>query len=257
MFKNPFSFNGRIRRTEYGISYTLHIFFFYGFVILSKTLNLEGYQLLIPLGASYWFLISQGAKRCHDLDNNGFYQIIPFYFLALIFSEGQRRTNQYGPDPKGIELQTEELQPLLQKNKLMLPEGKTKEAVGSELLSGILLTALLVAVLHYFLSSESWVSFSIDCILIMAGYFTVLLLSFNLNPLPHLPIYFIVHRAIFSLGFYAVIWSYEIFSNNVTDINFAAIGGDINNIISIFILTYIPYLFYKTRKQPTLVTLEA
>jgi hypothetical protein len=107
------------------------------------------------------------------------------------------------------------------------------------------------------MGSESWVYFSIESILIMAGYFAVLLLSFNLNSLPHLPIYFIVHRAFFSIGLYAVIWSYEIFSNNVSEPNFAAIGGDISYILSIFILTYIPYFFYKTRKQSTLATLEA
>ncbi|MCB0464656.1 MAG: DUF805 domain-containing protein [Aequorivita sp.] len=261
MFKNPFSFNGRIRRTEYGISYVLHIFFIYLFAFLMESLNLGGYQVLIILAASYWFVFSQGAKRCHDLGNNGFYQLIPFYVFALIFSEGQRRNNKYGQDPKLMELRSAEQSlapaPPKQPLKLTLPEGKSMEAIGSELLSGIMGTALAVAVLSFCIGTEDWVYFTIESILIMAGYFTVLLLSFNRNPLPHLPLYFIVHRAIFSVGWYVVVWTYEIVSNNITDFNFAAIGGDITYIIATFILTYIPYFFYKTQKHPNLLPLEA
>jgi len=48
-----------------------------------------------------WFYLAQGAKRCHDIGNSGFYQIIPLYFLVMIFSEGYGGENEYGNDPKG------------------------------------------------------------------------------------------------------------------------------------------------------------
>lgn len=101
MFKAPFSFDGRIRRKEYGISYLIY-FFIYAF--LSLTLKGSGtevvfYAFFIPL---VFFLLAQGAKRCHDLDKSGWFQIIPFYGLWMLFQDGKPGGNQYGLNPKGI-----------------------------------------------------------------------------------------------------------------------------------------------------------
>jgi uncharacterized membrane protein YhaH (DUF805 family) len=104
MFKNLFSFNGRIRRTEYGLTIIINI-------ILTGIVNLIGesdpydnftkfiYILYIPL---LWFRFSQGAKRCHDRGNSGWYQLIPFYQLWLIFGDSINGENEYGPNPKGL-----------------------------------------------------------------------------------------------------------------------------------------------------------
>jgi uncharacterized membrane protein YhaH (DUF805 family) len=99
MFSNPFSFNGRIRRTEYGISVIT-----FAFVVLFLNELVESGEvpsvglLYIPM---YWFLWAQGAKRCHDLGNNGWWQIIPLYALWLIFQNGKQDINEYGRTPKG------------------------------------------------------------------------------------------------------------------------------------------------------------
>lgn len=96
MFNAPFSFEGRIRRTEYGVSYIIY-FVFYGVIaLLMESAPILG-LLMIP---AIWFLLAQGAKRCHDRGNSGFFQIIPFYGLWMLFAEGDRFTNEYGPDPK-------------------------------------------------------------------------------------------------------------------------------------------------------------
>ena len=96
MFKTPFSFEGRIRRTEYGISAILFLISIN--LIEFLTNRVQFFELLlIPL---LWFIIAQGTKRCHDKDKEGWYQIIPFYVFALIFIEGDKTQNKYGANPK-------------------------------------------------------------------------------------------------------------------------------------------------------------
>jgi len=103
MFKNPFSFDGRIRRLEYGISFLIYIAIqVFRILLVGETGPggaLIGLILIIP---TLWFLWAQGAKRCHDIGRNGWWQIIPFYFVVLIFEDGKPGANQYGQNPKGV-----------------------------------------------------------------------------------------------------------------------------------------------------------
>lgn len=102
MFKNPFSFEGRIRRTEYGLSHiiaTVALFIVAAIAGAADALPLY-YFSLIPF---FWFIWSQGARRCHDLGNSGWWQLIPFYALWMLFEDGKPGPNQYGENPKGIQ----------------------------------------------------------------------------------------------------------------------------------------------------------
>ena len=96
MFKKPFSFEGRIRRTEYGITVIIY-------TILSSIMQFAVIEIpflfifWIPM---IWFYIAQGAKRCHDRGNSGWYQIIPFYSLWMIFGNSDVGENEYVPRPK-------------------------------------------------------------------------------------------------------------------------------------------------------------
>ena len=100
MFSNPFSFEGRIRRMEFGISWIL---FTVGLQIIGLIqINETGgyviyYLLLIPI---LWFSLAQGAKRCHDIGTSGWWQFIPLYFFWLLFQKGHPGVNEYGPNPK-------------------------------------------------------------------------------------------------------------------------------------------------------------
>jgi uncharacterized membrane protein YhaH (DUF805 family) len=101
MFKNPFSFEGRIRRTEYGVSiiiYAVASVIINGVIVESRNAGILGLAFIPML----WFLWAQGAKRCHDVGNSGWWQIIPLYGLWLLFQDGQPGNNQFGENPKGI-----------------------------------------------------------------------------------------------------------------------------------------------------------
>ena len=100
MFSMSFSFEGRIRRMEYGISFIIY-------VILQSIVNVvlqsspDASIIILVDIPLLWFIWAQGAKRCHDLGHSGWYQIIPFYVLWLLFADGVRMTNEYGANPKG------------------------------------------------------------------------------------------------------------------------------------------------------------
>jgi uncharacterized membrane protein YhaH (DUF805 family) len=103
MFKNPFSFEGRIRRTEFGISLLISILP----IFLIKALRtIESFDLFYPTLpilytiVFYLFILAQSAKRCHDTNRSGWFQFIPFFIFWLIFEEGNAHSNQYGPNPK-------------------------------------------------------------------------------------------------------------------------------------------------------------
>ena len=96
MFKSPFSFNGRIRRLEFGLS----ILIYYAYLFLSMGLAI-GEEIFVVMIPAYWFILAQGSKRCHDRGNSGWYQLIPFYSLWMLFGDSELGINRFGLNPKG------------------------------------------------------------------------------------------------------------------------------------------------------------
>lgn len=106
-FNSIFLSEGRIRRLEYGVSFVL-----YSYVCCLPRIL---YNSISPMFIIAWIFLlalmivvffAQGAKRCHDLGHNGWWQIIPFYVFWMIFKEGEIGDNKYGLDPKrGFETQ--------------------------------------------------------------------------------------------------------------------------------------------------------
>ncbi len=94
MFKSPFWFKGRIRRTEYMLTLIAGI-------ILLLIINIVAPIILgLVLIVFIWILIMQGTKRIHDLNKSGWYQLIPFYIVWLMFAKGNAGENNFGADPK-------------------------------------------------------------------------------------------------------------------------------------------------------------
>ena len=102
MWKRPFSFKGRIRRTEYGLTYLITYILYSILMFLSVAAD-SGIVWIITwliYIVFIWLLYAQGAKRCHDLGHSGWFQIIPFYFFVMLFANGEKGCNKYGNNPK-------------------------------------------------------------------------------------------------------------------------------------------------------------
>jgi serine/threonine protein kinase len=102
MFQKPFSFKGRIRRLEFGITFVLY--YVYNMVIPSLIydpyggINYVGMVLyFLTMVPMIWLLLAQGCKRCHDKGHSGWFQLIPIYNpILLIFGHGDEKENKYG-----------------------------------------------------------------------------------------------------------------------------------------------------------------
>ena len=91
MFVAPFSFEGRIRRLEYGISMIISTLILYFIESFHEEFE-YGVLLIMPV---VWFIMAQSAKRCHDLGKSGWWQLIPFYGFWLLFQEGNKGENLF------------------------------------------------------------------------------------------------------------------------------------------------------------------
>lgn len=103
MFQNPFSFKGRIRRLEYGLSLIVSFMILIIISIISAESEHASFTLTFTFIAYFWFNLSQGSKRCHDFNQSGILQFVPFCVFLLLFSSGTSGQNQYGIDPKATQ----------------------------------------------------------------------------------------------------------------------------------------------------------
>lgn len=100
MFKDPFSFYGRIRRTEYALTNIIYAIICFFVTILQEN-GTFGEWINITILLPLYLMISQGTKRCHDLGKSGWWQLIPFYGFIMFFGPGDYGPNEYGDNPKG------------------------------------------------------------------------------------------------------------------------------------------------------------
>ena len=92
MFKNIFLFEGRIRRTEFGLSIIIDYFalIFLGVIDAVVTLGIVIKFSFFTL--LFWFILAQSVKRSHDLGKVAgmcFYLsiILSFYFFQKVYWE--------------------------------------------------------------------------------------------------------------------------------------------------------------------------
>jgi uncharacterized membrane protein YhaH (DUF805 family) len=98
MFQHPFSFKGRIRRLEYGLSLIITFIYLLILKVIGKDLEMPGSVAFVFFVPVCWFLLAQGAKRCHDRGYSGWHHN---KLLMMLFANGEYGENRYGPNPKG------------------------------------------------------------------------------------------------------------------------------------------------------------
>ena len=93
MFKKPFSFKGRIARTEYALSLILFVlvFFMSAFLFFPK----NNYLYYIPMTIDIWFILAQAIKRCHDFGERWWF----FSSFEMFYQKGDEGVNKYGDKP--------------------------------------------------------------------------------------------------------------------------------------------------------------
>lgn len=110
-FSKAYSFNGRIRRLEFGVSIIMFLFIWllHGYVILRITNNelnkptkFDGALILTSFILQIWFLLSQSVKRAHDLNESGWRIFNPLFWYNLFFKKGSAYKNNYGSNPKKL-----------------------------------------------------------------------------------------------------------------------------------------------------------
>ena len=123
--KRYFDFSGRSRRKEYWSFFLFVVICEIILMILDSALGLGGSATSSSSygdgGASVSFNLTGGlltmifilamiipgiavaVRRVHDSDKSGWFVLVPIYNLILMFLEGTRGPNRFGPDPKGGE----------------------------------------------------------------------------------------------------------------------------------------------------------
>ena len=104
-YSNYANFNGRASRSEFWWFYLFYILVIIALLVLAGVLG--------KLGGMFWSLIlvfefgsivpfiALTARRMHDNDKSGWFQLIPIYSLYLVIIKGTDGPNRFGDDPVG------------------------------------------------------------------------------------------------------------------------------------------------------------
>ena len=116
--KRYFDFSGRSRRKEFWLWVLFVWVVLFVLMYLDSALGLGGTATGYAEGGSVGFNMTGGwltnlfalatiipgiavaVRRAHDQDKSGWFVLIPIYGLIMMFIEGTRGPNRFGPDPK-------------------------------------------------------------------------------------------------------------------------------------------------------------
>ncbi len=89
--------DGRITRGQYAALFGIYILLLVVAVLVSKVLAFIGGLICMT---AFGVMIMGAVRRSHDCGRSGWFLLIPFYNLWLLFEPGYAGDNRYGPDPR-------------------------------------------------------------------------------------------------------------------------------------------------------------
>lgn len=116
--KRYLDFSGRSRRKEFWLWVVFVWIVLFVLMYLDSALGLGGTATGYAEGGSVGFNMTGGwltnlfalatiipgiavaVRRAHDQDKSGWFVLIPIYGFIMMFIEGTRGPNRFGPDPK-------------------------------------------------------------------------------------------------------------------------------------------------------------
>jgi len=115
-------FNGRSRRKEYWMFVLFQMIFAIVAMLLDNVLGLAnetvGYGPIYGVFALAMFIpgLAVGVRRLHDVNKSGWMLLISLipligaiWLIVLLATEGTKGPNQYGPDPKNLDNELDQI----------------------------------------------------------------------------------------------------------------------------------------------------
>ena len=198
MFKTPFSFTGRIRRLEYVISYLIYFGLFILGVFAFENIEKGNFMYTFLLIIIQWFILAQGAKRCHDVGTSGFFQFIPFYGIWMLFGAGNEWDNRYGANPKVATNENVKKESF----RIILPEGNTYIAILNQLMTVVLLNTLIVSICLNYLKQYEWAMYFFSLSSIICCYFLALRITNKGYGFSSMRLFLFLQRIVYSILLY-------------------------------------------------------
>lgn len=93
------TFSGRARRKEFWMFFLVNLVVAIGVGVAEKMFKIPNFGSVYQL-AVFIPSIAVGARRMHDINKSGWWQLVPFYSFYLFCLEGDHLANEYGANPK-------------------------------------------------------------------------------------------------------------------------------------------------------------
>lgn len=239
MFKNPFSFTGRIRRLEYGISYLIYFTLFFLGVVMFDGIEKGDLMYIFLLIIIQWFILAQGAKRCHDVGTSGFFQFIPFYGIWMLFGEGNEWDNKYGANPKEVTNEN----PKKESFKISLPEDSTYIGILNQLMTVVLLNTLIISICLNYLKQHERTMYFFSLLSIICCHFLALRITNKKYRLSSMRLYLFLQRIAYAILLYICLRLYAMAFLNF-EFDWLLLFYELFYVIIVLATTYVSYLFY-------------